>query len=369
MEARSWAARYSGLGASVHWQEVPLPFPSTLPGHPVYLTGIDQKGTDLRSEPFAPGTCRADTMRLFKKKDEKRKSLWRRVVDLALTDVRVISEGMDEESLEELEERLLAADFGVTATLRLVDHVEDLARRGKIRGGAELRDALRGEVARILEDGASTELAENPGDGPTVYLIVGVNGVGKTTSIAKLAHHMVQKGRSVLVAAGDTYRAGAVSQLETWAGRVGAGFIRGQEGGDPAAVAFDAVEAGIKRGIDVVIVDTAGRLHTNRGLMDELRKVDRVIRRRLEGAPHETLIVLDATVGQNAVAQVKAFQEAAQLSGIILAKMDSTARGGIVVALQEEFSLPVKLVGLGERVEDLDAFDPEAFLDGVFARE
>ncbi len=308
-------------------------------------------------------------MRLFKKKDEKRKSLWRRVVDLALTDVRVISEGMDDESLEELEERLLAADFGVTATLRLVDHVEDLARRGKIRGGGELRDALRDEVARILDDGASTELAENSGDGPTVYLIVGVNGVGKTTSIAKLAHHMIQKGRSVLVAAGDTYRAGAVSQLETWAGRVGAGFIRGQEGGDPAAVAFDAVEAGIKRGIDVVIVDTAGRLHTNRGLMDELRKVDRVIRRRLEGAPHETLIVLDATVGQNAVAQVKAFQEAAQLSGIILAKMDSTARGGIVVALQEEFSLPVKLVGLGERVEDLDAFDPEAFLDGVFARE
>ncbi|TVR65916.1 MAG: signal recognition particle-docking protein FtsY [Gemmatimonadales bacterium] len=308
-------------------------------------------------------------MRLFKKKDEKRKSLWRRVVDLALTDVRVISEGMDDESLEELEERLLAADFGVTATLRLVDHVEDLARRGKIRGGGELRDALRDEVARILADGASTELAENTGDGPTVYLVVGVNGVGKTTSIAKLAHHMVKKGRSVLVAAGDTYRAGAVSQLETWAGRVGAGFIRGQEGGDPAAVAFDAVEAGIKRGIDVVIVDTAGRLHTNRGLMDELRKVDRVIRRRLEGAPHETLIVLDATTGQNAVAQVKAFQEAAQLSGIILAKMDSTARGGIVVALQEEHSLPVKLVGLGERVEDLDAFDAEAFLDGVFARD
>ncbi len=308
-------------------------------------------------------------MRLFKKKDEKRKSLWRRVVDLALTDVRVISEGMDDESLEELEERLLAADFGVTATLRLVDHVEDLARRGKIRGGGELRDALRDEVAHILADGASTELAESTGEGPTVYLVVGVNGVGKTTSIAKLAHHMIQKGRSVLVAAGDTYRAGAVSQLETWAGRVGADFIRGQERGDPAAVAYDAVEAGIKRGIDVVIVDTAGRLHTNRGLMEELRKVDRVIRRRLEGAPHETLIVLDATVGQNAVAQVKAFQEAAQLSGIILAKMDSTARGGIVVALQEEFSLPVKLVGLGERVEDLDAFDPEAFLDGVFARE
>ena len=199
--------------------------------------------------------------------------------------------------------------------------------------------------------------------------MVGVNGVGKTTSIAKLAHYLVQQGKSVLVAAGDTYRAGAVKQLETWATRVGADFVRGKEGGDPAAVAFDAVEAGIARGADVVIVDTAGRLHTNRGLMEELRKVDRVIRRQLEGAPHETLIVLDATVGQNAVAQVRAFREAAELSGIILAKMDSTARGGIVVALRQEFGLPVKLVGLGEKVEDLDAFDPQEFLQGVFDGE
>jgi len=305
-------------------------------------------------------------MRLFKKKDEKRKSLWKKVVDLALTDVRVLSEGMDHESLEELEERLLAADFGVQATLRLVDHVEDLARMGKIRGGLELRDALRAEVARILKEGASNELAENPEDGPTVYLIVGVNGVGKTTSIAKLAHHLIQRDRSVLVAAGDTYRAGAVRQLETWAERVGAQFVRGQEGGDPAAVAFDAVDAAVSRNVDVVLVDTAGRLHTNRGLMEELRKVDRVIRRKLEGAPHETLIVLDATVGQNAVAQVRAFSEATTPTGILLAKMDSTARGGIVVALMEEYGLPVKLVGLGEGLEDLDAFDPEAFLDGVF---
>jgi fused signal recognition particle receptor len=305
-------------------------------------------------------------MRLFRKKDETRKGLWRKVVDLALTDVRVLSDGMDHESLEQLEERLLAADFGVAATLRLVDHVEGQARMGKIRGGGELKAALRAEVGRILENAAAPELAENGGEGPTVYLIVGVNGVGKTTSIAKLAHHLIRNGRSVLVAAGDTYRAGAVSQLETWANRVGAEFLRGQEGGDPAAVAFDALEAAASRGIDVVLVDTAGRLHTNRGLMDELRKVDRVIRRKLEGAPHETLIVLDATVGQNAVAQVKAFREAVQPTGIVLAKMDSTARGGIVVALLEEYGLPVKLVGLGEKVEDLDAFDPESFLDGVF---
>ncbi len=306
-------------------------------------------------------------MRLFKKKDEKRKSIWKKVVDLALTDVRVLAGGMDHESLEELEERLLAADFGVQATLRLVEHVEELARRGKIRGQGQLRDALRAEVKRILEEGSELELAENPGEGPTVYLVVGVNGVGKTTSIAKLAHFLRQEGRSVLVAAGDTYRAGAVSQLETWAGRVGAEFLRGQEGGDPAAVAFDAIEAGVARGIDVVIVDTAGRLHTNRGLMEELAKVNRVIGRKLEGAPHETLIVLDATVGQNAVQQVRFFREAVELSGIILAKMDSSARGGIVVSLLQEYGVPVKLVGLGEGVADLDAFDPEAFVEGVFA--
>jgi fused signal recognition particle receptor len=305
-------------------------------------------------------------MRLFKKQDEKRKSLWKKVVDLALTDVRVISEGMDHESLEQLEERLLAADFGVPATLRLVDHVEEQARRGKIRGGGELKEALRSEVGRILEEGASTDLAESSTDGPTVYLIVGVNGVGKTTSIAKLAHHLIRQGRSVLVAAGDTYRAGAVRQLEMWAERVGAEFLRGQEGGDPAAVAFDALEAARSRGIDVVLVDTAGRLHTNRGLMEELKKVDRVIRRKEEGAPHETFIVLDATVGQNAVRQVKSFGEAVQPTGIILAKMDSTARGGVVVALLQEYGLPVKLVGLGEGMEDLDAFDPQAFLDGIF---
>lgn len=309
------------------------------------------------------GRTALKTMPLFRRKDE-RKGLWGRVVDLALTDVRAFSDGIDEQALEELEERLLAADFGVKASLRLVDHVRDLARRGKVRTASELRGALREEVARIL--GEERALATSDGEGPTVYLIVGVNGVGKTTSVAKLAHFLVSEGSSVLIGAADTYRAGAVQQLEEWAKRVGADFVRGQEGGDPAAVAYDAVEAGIGRGADVVLVDTAGRLHTNRGLMEELEKVDRVVRRRLEGAPHETLIVLDATVGQNAVSQVGAFRRALDLTGIVLAKMDSTAKGGIVVALAEEYGIPVKLVGLGESVSDLDRFDPEAFLDGVF---
>lgn len=304
--------------------------------------------------------------RLFKKDPERKKGLWRRVVDLALTDVRVLASGMDHESLETLEERLLAADFGVPATLRLVGRVEDAARRGKVRGSEGLRDALREEIRAILAPGGESTLsaADAP---PTVYLIVGVNGVGKTTSVAKLAHHLRREGRSVMVAAADTFRAGAVEQLAMWAERVGADFIRGQQGGDPAAVAFDAIEAAVARKVDVLLIDTAGRLHTNRGLMEELKKVDRVVRKRLGGPPQETLMVLDATVGQNAVRQLQAFKEAVDVTGIVLAKMDSSARGGIVVALQEEFGVPVKLVGVGEGVEDLESFDADAFVEGVFA--
>lgn len=303
--------------------------------------------------------------RLFKQKPERKKGLWKRVVDLALTDVRVVAGGVDEDSLEALEERLLAADFGVPATLRLTDRAEEVLRRGKARGSEGLARTLRDEIGEILRTGETAELraAES---GPTVYLMVGVNGVGKTTSVAKLAHHLVGEGKSVMVAAADTFRAGAVAQLEMWAERIGADFLRGQQGGDPAAVAFDALDAAEARGTDVVLIDTAGRLHTNRGLMEELTKIDRVVRRRIPGAPHETLMVLDATVGQNAVRQVEAFSRAVEVSGIILAKMDSTARGGIVVALREEYGIPVKLVGTGEGLEDLEGFDVDAFVDAVF---
>jgi fused signal recognition particle receptor len=304
--------------------------------------------------------------RLFKKDPERRKGLWRRVVDLALTDVRVLAGGLDQESLETLEARLLAADFGVPATLRLVDRVEDASRRGKVRGPEGLREALREEIRRILAPAREAPLAAASSP-PTVYLIVGVNGTGKTTSVAKLANHLRQEGRSVMVAAADTFRAGAVEQLGVWAERVGAEFVRGQQGGDPAAVAFDAIEAAVSRGTDVLLIDTAGRLHTNRALMEELKKIDRVVRKRLAGAPQETLLVLDATVGQNAVRQLQAFREAVDVSGIVLAKLDSSARGGIVVSLQEEFGVPVKLVGVGEGLGDLEVFDPEAFIEGVFA--
>jgi len=303
--------------------------------------------------------------RLLKNKLERKKGLWRRMVDLGLTDVRVLAGGIDHTSLEDLEETLLRADFGVPATLRLTDRAEEALRRGQAHGGAGLVEALKSGISEILGPAEGSELhaAES---GPTVYLIVGVNGVGKTTSVAKLAYHLEREGKRVMVAAADTFRAGAVAQLETWARKIGVDFLKGQQGGDPAAVAFDALDAAEARGIDVVIVDTAGRLHTNRGLMQELEKVDRVVRRRLPGAPHETLLVLDATVGQNAVRQLEAFKKAVDVSGIILAKMDSSSRGGIVVALQEEYAVPVKLVGTGEGLEDLSTFDPEAFVEGVF---
>jgi fused signal recognition particle receptor len=305
-------------------------------------------------------------MRLFKNPLEKRKGLWKRIVDLGLTDVRVLARGLDQASLEDLEETLLRADFGVKATLRLTDRAEESLRRGRAQGGGDVVEALKHEIVEMLgaAESAALRVAEA---GPTVYLVVGVNGVGKTTSVAKLAHMFAREGRSVLVAAADTYRAGAVAQLETWARRIGVDFLKGQQGGDPAAIAFDALEAAVARGTDVVLVDTAGRLHTNRGLMDELVKIDRVVRRRVPGAPHETLLVLDATVGQNAVRQLEAFKAAIGVTGIVLAKLDSSSKGGIVVALREEYGVPVKLVGTGEGLDDLAPFDAKDFVDALFS--
>lgn len=304
--------------------------------------------------------------RLFRKKDEKSKSLWDRIKDVALTDVSVLLKGMDEGSLERLEEVLIGADFGVPATLRLVDTVQTLAERGQVQTQRDFLQAVQEEIVEILSAGRSdTALRFNFEGGPTVFLVVGVNGVGKTTTIGKLAHRLTRSGRKVLIAAGDTFRAGAIEQLRRWAERVGCDFVGSEPGRDPAAVAFDAVEEGERLGSDVVIIDTAGRLHTQHGLMKELEKVHRVIGKKLPGAPHETLIVLDSTVGQNALAQVRTFGQELPLTGIVLTKMDSTARGGIVVALKEEFDLPVKLVGVGEGIDDLLPFEADTFAEEV----
>jgi fused signal recognition particle receptor len=304
--------------------------------------------------------------RLFKRSEEKKKSLWDRIVDVALTDVTTLVRGMDEGSLERLEELLLAADFGVPATLRLVGAVETLAQRGLARTQRDYLRAVQEEIVAILSAGRSdTALRMNFDGGPTVLLIAGVNGVGKTTSIGKIAYRMTRQGRQVMIAAGDTFRAGAIEQLRRWSERVGCGFVGSEPGRDPAAVAFDALEAAQRTGADVLIIDTAGRLHTQYGLMQELEKVHRVLSRKLPSAPHEALIVLDATVGQNAMAQVRTFGETLDLTGIIVTKMDSTAKGGIVVALKEEFDLPVKFIGVGEGIDDMLPFETETFANEV----
>jgi fused signal recognition particle receptor len=304
--------------------------------------------------------------RLFRTKEEGRKSLWDRIVDVALTDVSVLVTGLDEGSLEALEETLIAADFGVPATLRLVNAVQTLAERGVARTPRDYLRAVREEIEAILRAGrADTALRFEYDAGPTVFLVVGVNGVGKTTTIAKLAHRLVRQGRSVTIAAGDTFRAGAIEQLRRWAERVGCAFVGAEPGRDPAAVAFDALEEARANGSDVLIFDTAGRLHTQGDLMKELEKVHRVLAKKQDGAPHETLIVLDSTVGQNAMAQVRTFGQTLPLSGIVLTKMDGTAKGGIVVALKEEFDLPVKFLGVGEKMDDLVPFDVGAFAEEV----
>lgn len=302
--------------------------------------------------------------RLFKRSEEKnKKSLWERIVDVALTDVTTLVR-MEPGSLEALEELLIAADFGVPATLKLVDAVETLSRRGLARTQQDYLQAVEEEIVQILSQGrADTALRFNFEGGPTVILVAGVNGVGKTTSIGKLAHRLTRQGRKVILAAGDTFRAGAIEQLKRWSERVGCGFVGSEPGRDPAAVAFDALAAAEREQADVLIIDTAGRLHTQYGLMQELEKVQRVLAKRLPDAPHETLLVLDGTVGQNAMAQVRTFGQAIPLSGIILTKMDSTARGGIVVALKEEFDLPVKFIGVGEGIDDLRPFEVKAFAE------
>jgi fused signal recognition particle receptor len=357
-------------------------------------------------------------MRLGKREGE-RPSLWQKIRDVAFTDVNVLVRGLDEGSLEKIEETLLAADFGVPATMQLVDMVEAESRSGRIRTEQEFVDVVEREILKILREGQpagaggsgnggaasasagagggasrasppepaqpkrtwwggtretshATSSANGTGDAltfaaepPTVILMVGVNGVGKTTTIGKLAHKLKGEGRRVLLAAGDTFRAGAIDQLRVWADRVGVDFVGAQPGADPASVAFDAIDAAFSRKSDVVIIDTAGRLHTQDDLMTELAKIGRVVDRKLPGAPHETLLVLDATVGQNAVAQARTFRKALPITGLVLAKLDSTARGGIVIALKKEFNLPVKLVGTGEGVSELQPFDPDAFAKSV----
>jgi fused signal recognition particle receptor len=290
------------------------------------------------------------------------RNIWSRLKRLALTDVGALLRGLNADDLERLERILLEADFGVAATLELVEALEAEVRRGRLKTEGDLRAALEARIAAIVSGPPEPgRIARAAGTGPTIVLVVGVNGVGKTTTVAKLAHRLKREGRTPLLAAADTYRAGAVEQLEVWASRLGLPCVSGAAGGDPAAVAFDAIDAALARGADTVLVDSAGRLHTHEGLMDELRKVHRVIARRVPGAPHETLLVLDGTVGQNAVQQGRLFVQAVAPTGVVVTKLDGSARGGAVVALRRELDLPIRFVGLGEGLDDLEPFDPAAF--------
>jgi fused signal recognition particle receptor len=264
---------------------------------------------------------------------------------------------------DELEELLIRADVGVETTLYLVERLQQRARDEAILRSDALQTALWEELRALLPDPPPLNLGGRLLD---VVLIVGVNGSGKTTSIAKLAYRYRQAGRRVLLAAADTYRAAAMDQLEIWAQRAGVDIVIGPEGGDPGAVVFDTLQAAQARGMDVVIADTAGRLHTQYNLMAELRKVRKVAAKNVAGAPHETLLVVDATTGQNALSQARHFQEAVEVTGVVLAKLDSTARGGMVFAIARELELPVRFVGTGEKMEDLAPFDPDLFVEGLF---
>jgi fused signal recognition particle receptor len=310
-------------------------------------------------------------MRILRKSsDLPKRSLWSRIKDVALMDVGVLARGgVDAGSLERLEELLLEADIGVPTTLRLVADVERLATLGKVRSQDQFLAALRDGLVDALRSGKSDPALTLSSGRPSVVLVVGVNGAGKTTFIGKLAARLRGQGNTVMVAAGDTFRAGAVDQLRLWAERTGAEFVGATAGADPAAVAFDAIDAAVARNVDVLIVDTAGRLHTSDGLMTELKKVARVISKRLPDAPHETLLVLDGTIGQNAVQQAKTFAAAVPVSGLVVTKLDGTAKGGVVVAVHEAVNLPVKFVGVGEQSDDLLPFDASDFAGELLGAE
>lgn len=294
-----------------------------------------------------------------------RRGLWDRIKDVALMDVAVLMKGIDEHAVERLEERLLEADFGVPATLSLVEEVEVAARQGVIRTQEEFRIFVRDRIVALLQEGQPDRSLVRAASPPTVVLLIGVNGVGKTTTMARLARWIQRRGEEALLVAGDTFRAGAIEQVREWGERLGAPVVAGQPQADPAAVVYDAIEAAASRGAEWVLADTAGRLHTQRDLVDELAKVVRVAGSRKQGAPHEILLCLDATTGQNALVQSRVFSDALPVTGLVLCKLDGTARGGVAVAVRRALGVPIKFAGLGEGPDDLAPFDPVAFAEGL----
>lgn len=300
-------------------------------------------------------------LRFLKERLTKTRQGWRTRIDRLLSGRQAI----DAELFDELEEVLISGDLGVQTTARIMQDLQQSVAEQRLRQPIEIRAHLKQSLLHVLQVNPQEFCAE-VAQPPAVILMVGVNGVGKTTTIAKLAYQLKLQGKRVLLAAGDTFRAAAIEQLQEWADRVGVEVIKHAAGADPAAVVFDTIQAAKARHTDVVIVDTAGRLHTKVNLMEECKKIKRVIAREHAGAPHEVLLVLDATVGQNGVAQAKQFHDALGLTGLVITKLDGTAKGGVVVSIVNELNIPVKLIGVGEKLPDLQPFDPMAFTDALF---
>ncbi len=293
-----------------------------------------------------------------------------RTRDVLTTDIRTFLRGqwLTEDMINQIERMLITADVGVKATTVIIDELRKAYREGRVKRGEEALELLKTQLKSHWASGsaANRTLAVAPSP-PTVILVVGINGAGKTTSVAKIAKSLRDEKRTVLLAAADTFRAGAVAQLEIWAQRLGVDIVKGKTGADPASVAFDATEAALARGMDVLLIDTAGRLHTQENLMRQLTKIRDVVAKKIPGAPHEVLLVLDATSGQNAIAQAEIFKKAIDVTGIFLAKLDGTAKGGIVIAIRDALNVPVKLIGVGETPEDVEPFNPDEFIEAMFA--
>jgi len=341
--------------------EVEPPQPETAPPQPELLQPPTQSPLEELPEPpvnAEPETRQSFFQRLKAGLAKTRQGFVERVEQL------VSGRKVDEELFEELEELLIQADCGVPTAVELVGRLRERAKAEKITEGEDLKQLLQLEISDMLAQHAQP--LKEPTDSPYVIMMVGVNGAGKTTTIGKLAYRFRQEGAKVMLAAGDTFRAAAIDQLKIWADRVGASFVSHQEGADPAAVAYDAVNAARARGADVMILDTAGRLQTKANLMAELGKVHRVVQRELGRDVDEILLVVDATTGQNALSQARLFGEAVPITGIVLTKLDGTAKGGIILALSNELKLPVKLIGVGEKYTDLRDFDPDEFAKALF---
>lgn len=300
--------------------------------------------------------------RLQKKLSKTRKSLVYRLDSLFLGKKEI-----DQDLFDELEEILITADLGVRTTHELLDDVKKEVRRKELKDPRALKTVLKDEILAYLLESDKPEELVMPDSGPFVIMVIGVNGVGKTTSIGKIAAKFVRSGKSVLLVAADTFRAAAIDQLKIWAERCGVDIVAQKQGADPSSVVYDALEYGKSKKVDVIIVDTAGRLHTQVNLMEELKKIKRVIGKKLEGAPHEVMLIIDATTGQNGISQAKLFNDAVEITGLTLTKLDGTAKGGIIVNICRELKIPVRFIGIGEKLDDLRDFDPREFVDALFA--